>query len=195
MTNADNNGEERHSNYLQYLPAFYREDDFAGRFLNIFEDILNPIEGIIHNLAFYFDPGTAPQSILPWLTSWVGLVMDERWPEARRQQLIKSTTELYRWRGTKRGLSEYLKIYTGVVPQITETVIGPEAKLDPDTRLGVNAYLGGSGESFTFNVTIASQDLSEVDIDVIRAIIESQKPAHTTYTLKVLAQGPTEGEK
>jgi hypothetical protein len=29
----------------------------------------------------------------------------------------------------------------------------------------------------------------------VRAIIESQKPAHTTYTLKVLAQGPTEGEE
>jgi phage tail-like protein len=194
MTDADNDGEERYSNYLQYLPAFYREDDFAGRFLNIFEDILKPIEGVIDNLAFYFDPGTAPQYFLPWLASWVGLVMDERWPEARRRQLIKSMAELYRWRGTKRGLSEYLRIYTGVVPQITEPVVRPKSKLDAGTKLGAGAYLGG-GEAFTFDVTIAAQDIAEVDIDVVRAIIESQKPAHTTYTLKVLAQGPTEGEK
>ena len=194
MTDSENDGEERHSNYLQYLPAFYREDDLTGRFLHIFEDIVKPIEGIVDNLAFYFDPGTAPQSFLPWLAFWVGLVLDERWPEARRRQLIKSVVELYRWRGTKRGLSEYLRIYTGVVPQITEPVTGPKAKLDPGTRLGVSAYLGG-GELFTFTVTIAPQDLAEVDIDIVRAIIESQKPAHTTYTLKVLPQSPAEGEK
>jgi phage tail-like protein len=194
MTDADNDGEERYSSYLQYLPAFYREDDFTGRFLNIFETILKPIEGVIDNLAFYFDPGTTPQSFLHWLASWVGLVMDERWPEARRRQLIKSVVELYRWRGTKRGLSEYLRIYTGIVPQITETVVRPKAKLGPGTRLGAGAYLGG-GEPFTFDVTIAAQDLAEVDTDVVRHIIESQKPAHTSYTLKVLAQGSTEGEK
>jgi phage tail-like protein len=194
MTNSDNDGEERYSSYLQYLPAFYREDDFTGRFLNIFEDILKPIEGIVDDLAFYFDPGTAPQSFLPWLASWVGLVLDERWPEARRRQLIKSVVELYRWRGTKRGLSEYLRIYTGVVPQITEPVVRPKAKLDAGTKLGAGAYLGG-GEPFTFDVTIAAKDLAEVDIDAVRAIIESQKPAHTTYTLKVLAQGLTKGEK
>jgi phage tail-like protein len=194
MTDSENDGEERYSNYLQYLPAFYREDDFTGRFLNIFEDILKPIVGTVDNLAFYFDPGTAPQSFLPWLASWVGLVMDERWPEARRRQLIKSVVELYRWRGTKRGLSEYLRIYTGVVPQITEPVVRPEAKLDPGTRLGTEVHLGG-GEPFIFDITIAAQDLAEVDIDVVRAIIESQKPAHTTYTLKVLPQGPTEGEE
>jgi phage tail-like protein len=194
MADSENDGEERYSNYLQYLPSFYREDDFTGRFLNIFEDILKPIEGIVDNLAFYFDSGTTPSSFLPWLASWVGLVLDDRWPEARRRQLIKSVVELYRWRGTKRGLSEYLGIYTGVVPQITEPVIRPEAKLDSGTRLGDTAYLGG-GQAFTFTVTIAVQDLAEVDIDIVRAIIESQKPAHTTYTLKVLAQGLTEGEK
>ena len=194
MTDSENDGEERYSNYLQYLPALYREDDFTGRFLNIFEDILKPIEGIVDNLAFYFDPRTTPQSFLPWLASWVGLVLDERWPEARRRQLIKSVVELYRWRGTKRGLSEYLRIYTGVVPQITEPVIRAKAKLDRSTKLGAKAYLGG-GEPFTFNVTIAVEDLTEVDIDIVRAIIEGQKPAHTTYTLKVLAQGSTEGEK
>ena len=192
MTDSDTDGQDRYSSYLQYLPAFYREDDFAGRFLNIFEDILKPIGGTVDNLAFCFDPGTTPQSFLSWLASWVGLVLDERWPEARRRHLIKSVVELYRWRGTKRGLSEYLRIYTGVVPQITEPIVRAKTKLDAGTKLGAKAHLGG-GDPFTFDVAIAVQDMAEVDIDTVRAIIESEKPAHTTYTLKVMAQSPTEG--
>ena len=101
--------------------------------------------------------------------------------------------ELYRWRGTKRGLCEYLRIYTGVAPEITEPVTRPKARLDSGTKLGSKAHLGGR-ESSTFGVTIAAPDSADVDIDIVRAIIEAQKPAHTTYTLKVVAQGSAEGE-
>lgn len=192
LESADN--KDSASPYLQYLPAMYRRDEFIGRFLRIFEDIIQPIEGAVDNIPYYFDPGVTPEPLLPWLASWLGLVLNERWPVARRRNLIKSAVELYRWRGTKRGLSEYLRIYTGVVAQITEPVVRPKAKLDSGTKLGAKAYLGG-GQPFTFNVTIAAQDLAEVDIDIVRAIIESQKPAHTTYTLKVLAQSAAEGEE
>jgi phage tail-like protein len=176
--------EELTSSYLQYLPAIYRTDDFIGRFLHIFEDILQPLEAMVDNIPYYFDPGMTPGTFLPWLASWLGLVLDERWPTDRHRELITSAVELYRWRGTKKGLREFLRIYTGVVPQITEPVSGPKAKLGPNTKLGLNAYLGG-GEPFNFTVTIAMEDLAEVDINIVRAIIEAQKPAHTTYTLNV----------
>ena len=183
MTDSENDGEERYSNYLQYLPAFYREDDFTGRFLNIFEDVLTPIEGIVDNLAFYFDPGTTPQAFIPWLASWVGLVLDERWPEAKRRELIKSISELYRWRGTKRGLSEYLRIYTGTVPQIIEhtPAIQPETDINPgtmDTRRVKD-------HEHCFTVILEVPDVSTIDADIIRSIIESEKPAHTTYILQI----------
>ena len=97
-----------------------------------------------------------------------------------------SAIELYRWRGTKKGLRDSLRIYTGVVPQITEPISGPKVSLGPDTRLGINAHLGG-GEPFSFTVTIAKPDLAEADINIVRAIIEAQKPAYTTYTLNVIA--------
>ena len=176
--------EELTSSYLQYLPAIYRTDEFIGRFLHIFEDILQPLEATVDNISYYFDPGMTPESFLSWLASWLGLVLDERWTTDRHRELITSAVELYRWRGTRRGLAEFLRIYTGVVPQITEPVSGPKAKLGPNTKLGLNAYLGG-GEPFNFTVTIAMEDLAEVDINIVRAIIEAQKPAHTTYTLNV----------
>ncbi len=65
------------SSYLEYLPAIYSQGDFMGRFLMIFESILGPMEGVIDNISHYFDAGTAPEELLPWLASWVNLALDE----------------------------------------------------------------------------------------------------------------------
>jgi len=187
--------EELGSSYLRYLPAIYKTDEFIGRFLCIFEDILQPLEATVDNIPYYFDSHVVPESFLPWLASWLGLVLDERWPMNKRRKLIGSVIELYRWRGTKKGLSEFLKIYTGVTPQITEpTTSRPKTSLGPDTKLGIDTYLGG-GEPFNFTVTITAEDLAKVDINVVRAIIEAQKPAHTTYTMNVIASEAKQSQK
>jgi phage tail-like protein len=179
---------DRYSSYLQYLPAIYRDDDFVGRFLCIFEDILKPLEDIVDNLVHYFDPGTAPQSFVPWLASWVGLVMDERMPEAKRHELIKSMAELYRWQGTKRGLSEYLRIYTDVTPQIIEHAYSPPAQSGNDAEAGTSQSGMEEGHAFCFSVILNVPDTTAIDADIVRTIIESEKPAHTTYILKISKQ-------
>jgi phage tail-like protein len=173
----------RESRLLDYLPAVYRDDPLMQRFLLIFEDILDPIENTVDNLALYFDPLLVPESLLPWLASWVDLALDPNWPLERRRMLVKNAAELYRWRGTRHGLSEYLHIYTGVEPEILEYI--PGMILDDKSRLGVNTVLGSSGAGHHFSVIIAAQKVSWVNIRTIRSIIDSQKPAHTVYTLEV----------
>jgi phage tail-like protein len=159
--------------YMDFLPAMYREDDFTTRFLHIFEDINQPLESMIDQMYFSFDPAMTNASFLPWLSTWVGIAMDERWPEDRRRQLLSSAVELYRWRGTRLGMMEYLRIYTGVVPQITE----PGAKGKSKGQLGANQFM----------VELEGIVPGSVDANIVRAIIESQKPAHTTYILKMNA--------
>lgn len=171
------------SSYLEYLPALYRDDEFMGQFLLIFESILKPIENSIGNLALYFDPLMTPESLLPWLATWVDLALDTTWPEERRRELLKSAAELYRWRGTKRGLAEYLRIYTGSVPEISEYI--PGMRLEQETRLGINTRLGSSGEGHHFTVTLELGRDSEININAVKAIIEAYKPAHTVYTLQI----------
>jgi len=188
VTDSEDDIATQCSSYLQYLPAIYRDDDFVGRFLCIFEDILKPLEEVIENLAHYFDPGTAPHTFVPWLASWVGLVMDERMPEVTRHELIKSMAELYRWQGTRRGLSEYLRIYTGVTPQIIEHIFDPPAQSGHDAELGTSQSAKEEGNAFSFSVSLNVPDTSTKDADVVRTIIEMEKPAHTTYTLKISKQ-------
>lgn len=168
------NRENENRSYMDYLPAMYREDDFTARFLHIFEDILQPIETMVDTMHFRFDPAMTDASFLPWLYTWIGIIVDERWPEERRRQLLTSAVELYRWRGTKIGLQEYLRIYTGVVPQIIE----PSGTGKTQT---VHASIG----LHQFIVEIEGTARDTVDKDIVKAIIESQKPAHTTYILKM----------
>lgn len=106
------------SSFLQYLPNVYQEDEtsrlFLDRFLSIFETIFSGIETKIDNIAKYFDPLSAPKQFLPWLASWLALVLDENWPEDKKRELIRLAPELYKKRGTLAGLKQYIEIYTGL---------------------------------------------------------------------------------
>jgi phage tail-like protein len=181
--------------YLRYLPALYQDDELMARFLMLFESFWAPREGIIRQLPFYFDPRTAPPDLLPWLASWLNLVLDEQWPEEKRRQLLEATVGLYRKRGTRRGLQEYLEIYTGTKPQIVEHR-ARNFTLGIGARLGPGIALGAENVPHTFTVILRlppveagseeeALDLQQKRRHVIERIIESEKPAHTAYTLQI----------
>lgn len=171
--------------YLKDVSDGYRldADEFMGRFLLIFESILKPIEHCVDNMSLYFDPLITPEPFLPWLASWIDLVLDPTWPVQKRRDLIRLGAELFKWRGTRRGLVEYLRVYTGCTPEISEHA--PGMSLGPDTTLGVNTRLGSSGGGYHFNVTLELDDGGQIDERRVRAIVNAQKPAHTVYTLKM----------
>jgi phage tail-like protein len=171
------------SSYLEFLPAIYSDDPFLGRFLMIFESIMGPLEVVVDNLKYYFGPGTTPEELLPWLASWLDLVLDENWPLGRRRDLVKSAVELYQWRGTCHGLSEYLRVYTGTEPRIIEDFGG--IPLTGEARLGRDTVLGG-GSPNTFSVILELDGPDAVDENKVRAIIDAEKPAHTTYNLELI---------
>lgn len=161
-----------YSSYMQYLPPVYQEDDFLGRFLLIFESIIDPLERTIEQIPLYFDPRITPDSFLAWLASWVNIALNEKWSLEQRRSLIKAAPDLYRWRGTRRGMSEYIKLYSGVKPIIVE----PE-QAHPDDHEPLPNYV--------FRVILNVPDVEEIDREIIEEIIEAEKPAHTAYILEI----------
>ncbi len=186
--------------YLDHLPAIYREDELMGRFLMLFESFWAPIDRQIESLPFYFDPRMTPPELLPWLASWIDLVLDERWPVGKRRRLLRAAAALYRKRGTRQGLEEYLEIYTGTKPQIVEHR-AHNFRLGREARLGPGIALGRGNEPHTFTVVLRLPPLgAKEDGDGdrgerarlelarrrrIEAIIEAEKPAHAGYTLRI----------
>ncbi len=195
---------------LKYLPAIYRDDELMGRFLMLFESFWGPIGHQIDGLPYYFDPELAPSEFLPWLASWIDLVLDEQWTEECRRLLLKSAIPLFRRRGTRQGLAEYLRIYTGVEPEIVE-YRAQNFRLGTRGQLGSGIALGLDNIPHTFSVrlrlppiqprwregpgkgtaegAVPSRDENEVERQEllrrrkIEGIIEAQKPAHTRYRL------------
>jgi phage tail-like protein len=113
------------SNVIEFLPSIYQRSDMTGRnflrdFLWIFEHIFNDTKEKLDNIHTYFDPLETRSEFLPWLASWVAMVLEEDWPELKKRNLIRKAVELYHLRGTVRGIKVYLKIFTGVEPRILE---------------------------------------------------------------------------
>jgi phage tail-like protein len=112
----------------KYLPELYREDsfgpdaevigsstpaDFLERFVDNFEGVLTPLEDRIADSYLLTDADTVPSESLDWLGNWIGLSFDTAYSDTQRRQLLKSTPELYRHRGTLLGLGLALDIATG----------------------------------------------------------------------------------
>jgi P2-related tail formation protein len=103
----------------------------------------------------------------------VDLVLNENWPLERRRALIASAAYLYRWRGTRRGLSDYIRLYTGFAPRIVEP--GQERRERGEQPLAAH----------TFRVILEVPDPAQIDRALVEQIIEAEKPAHTAYALEI----------
>lgn len=184
--------------YLNYLPGIYQEIDFVGRFLKIFEESFEPTVQTLDLLWAYLDPLTAPESLLPFLAHWVAWEPNAAMSPDRQRRFIRHAIELYRWRGTKRGLRYYLHLATGLplgdaLPEPEKPIAILEAFGDGmklgGARLGDDALLGG-GKAFHFTVqlnlpTPDSQPDIWIDESLIRQIIDQEKPAFCTYDLQI----------
>lgn len=192
------------ASYLSHLPSLYADElsqlhdpedpsappPFFERYLRGFEDAGVPLGELLGNIYRFFGAYEAPPDFLPWLATWVGLVLDENWPEMKRRRLISEAVELYRWRGTRRGLSRYLEIYAGVKPEIADQPFYG-MRLGSATLLGRDTVLGDV-KPHTFVVTIAVPDPRLVRESTVRDIIEAQKPAHTAFTARIVQRSAGE---
>ena len=182
-----------HSLYSNFLPEIYREVDFIGRFLNIFEQTFEPAVQVLESMYAYLDPVTAPSALLPFLAHWVGWDLIPGLNLERQRNLIRNAIQIYQTRGTKEGLRFYLHLYTGLpldqdLPEAQKHIFIEEAHgrgfVLGESHLGRETVLG-SGKPFHFIVRLRADSDSSFPLDeqLIRLIIEQQKPAWCTYEL------------
>lgn len=129
---------------LEHLPAIYREDPWLGEFLRPFAAVFGGFEKLLAEIDRFCIPLNRLNSLyqadpefLPWLATWLALELDEEWDEQKRREVLSRAVELYRLRGTVQGLKEYLKIYTGHTPEISECA------WPAGMQIGVASMIGG----------------------------------------------------
>jgi phage tail-like protein len=180
--------------YPEFLPAVYREVDFIGRFLKIFEQSFEPAVNTLETLWAYLDPLTAPEALLPFLAQWVGWQNEAEWTVPQQRSLIRRAMKIYRQRGTRYGLQFYLSIYTGL--PLTDPTRPPHQQpiqiqtasrrgfVLGETDLGPTAILGG-GKPFHFSVKLCPNPGQWIDETLVRSIIDQEKPAVCSYSLEI----------
>jgi len=156
------------SSYLDYLPAVFRQDPFAGDFLQAFQTMVDGLQAEIEGVAGYLDPATARADFLPWLSSWVALTLRADWDEPTRRGFLQQIVPLYQLRGTPGGLQRMLELYTG-------------ERVEIDDAFDQVPYY------FQVRLTLseADPDLLRRKQDIARAIIDQEKPAYTFYALQL----------
>ena len=183
--------------YLENLPAIYRRSDGVGRNLVrdlcfVFEHMFDSVERNLIDCWRFYDPHVAPQDFLDWLARWTAFTLDLDWPETEKRALIKRAVDLYRIRGTKRGLSLFLKLFTGHEPDIKENtwpfkgfrVEGEESEIG--ARVAIDSVILPPVElahCFVVTMPIKFEDVTADTVIRIHQIIQMEKPAHTHYYL------------
>jgi phage tail-like protein len=155
--------------------------------------IVDPASGKarLAGIARYFEPGAelqdherAPREFLQWLAGWVALTLREDWDELRQRDLIAKAAQLYHWRGAKRGIEEFLRIYTRLGVRIDE--MNTPFQIEVHSTLDKDTILDG-GAPFFFHVHVlaptAGPEARKQLQEIAAAIVDVQKPAHTGYKL------------
>jgi phage tail-like protein len=179
--------DEQVSSYLNYLPAIFRQDPFLGRFLLAFEEILGGLEKQLDSIEHYFDPEKTPVEFLEWLSGWVAISLRADLNEEQRRDFVAQAVPLYRLRGTKPGLETLIQIYTALPPVIHE--FNTPFQIGVHSTIGVDTMLdGGAPHFFGVTIRLATPDPGERKRmqEVVTAIIDLEKPAHTQYKLDVV---------
>jgi phage tail-like protein len=186
--------------FIKWLPSIYQRTDINGRnfvreLLWVVQHMFSSIEETLDQVHTFFDPYEAPTEFLNWLGSWSAMIVDEDWPESKKRRLIRKAIELYRIRGTVKGLKLFLSMFTGHEPVMRENQfpfkgwrIGVESAIGVDTVVLPPVNLA---HAFICEMPVSYKDLSPEAIIRIHEIILMEKPANAQYYLQFASQeGP-----
>jgi phage tail-like protein len=204
---------------LDYLRLTYSrtppEGNQIGRLLDLARSQLGELEQTLDDLPRNFDPATAPAELLDWLSSWLGFdlpprLLDGKHPDEVRTLLL-GLAVLYRRRGTREGVVDFVEAYAGVRPHIVEDFLERPLWILGETGLGfgtgmpdrnVEGFLVGEavvGETgpedpatigsalfastaHRFSVVVPpTPGASEAMQSLVAAVVEAEKPAHTAF--------------
>lgn len=162
------------------LPAIYAQNgDFGLRFLGALERLLDPIVALLDALPRHVDPALAPVDLLELFAGWLGVELDESWPEERRRELIWRAPELARRRGTKAGLELALRVAFPDLPLRVDDTGGVARAARPEDLPAAKP------PAF---VVYCDAPLEEERQAAIALVIERARPVHVSYKLRVKAR-------
>lgn len=168
--------------FLSYLPAVYQEEedsrDFLERFLALYGTLFDSVESAIDHMSRSFDRELVSGSRLRWLASWIGIDSDEHWTDEWVRKLLRAAPDLYRYRGTRRGIELLVETLTGTTPVIVEPFQFQRMRDNAELRQLTERLYTDDPHTFTL-LLHPGQARSDKERVLLRGLVEEHKPAYT----------------
>lgn len=175
------------------------------------EEIASNIAQLFDPLLDEPDAGSSLENekeFLQWLASWVAISLRGDWTLEQKRNFIANIVLLYQRRGTKDNLVDLLRIYAGKEskPKVTEPPDAPfqishYLQIGTNTRIpcGVSnsqglqigdktrRFGGATPHYFKVDVKLSNPnfELLKRQDEIVSALVDLQKPAHTYYDLTI----------
>ena len=101
--------------WISYLPEVYQANDrnqFLERYLAVFQTLYEDLNREIRGTPLLLDVDTTGPEFLPWLAGWLDIAESYMWSEEQLRALLRRGVELYRKRGTREGMLDFIRLYT-----------------------------------------------------------------------------------
>ena len=163
--------------------------------LDVLKDLFHPRFSFLHTDDSFLPPidhqkteafkryfSAEMEEFLEWLASWMGLILKREWEIDKKREVIARILPIYKKRGTKKGLEEYLQLLEEINVNINDEgfIIGKSSKVGKDTVI-CGPYF------FSVEVKLAMSEFESIKNKKKRLekIINEEKPAHTDYLLRI----------
>jgi phage tail-like protein len=177
---------------VERLPDVFKqaasgEDNPLAALLGAMEKLHARDEDILAGFGRYVDPRRTTDAFVPYLAAWVDYAWllldppDDPYADVERpfggglgrlRELVASAASESKWRGTSVGLIRMLETATGVEGyHVEETVFDR------------------SGQPLPFRVRVIAPREAERHLDLVRRIVEHEKPAHVIATVALEETG------
>ena len=146
-------GEGRHSleniricnpadQFFRTFPLVYQaNNDFLMRYMAIFSTMFQEFQEQINTLPDVLDVDSAPEELLPVLTSWLGLEIDETlFSPTEIRQLLKMAPQLMERKGTKWAVETVVRLFISEKVYVVERNLLQKDQLQDDTLYGTTPY-------------------------------------------------------
>lgn len=170
------------------LPRHNRRADVTGdlrRFIACLQDVADLLLAECDRFADVFDLERAPEAFLDLILEDLGNPFPFELDELGKRRLASVLVEMYRQKGTARGIINAVRFFLGVEIEAVTAYAG-EALVLGESELGVDWVLGPSSRfaRYAFDV-IVGVPLTDAQRKQLRAIVEYLKPAHTHFVTLV----------
>jgi phage tail-like protein len=156
----------------------YLDDDFTVEFVEAFDGVLAPVFATLDCLDAYLDPRLTPIDFAVWLAEWVGIVVDGTWTVDQIRGAVVDAMRFHALRGTRQGLIDGIRQYTGLTPDLEESGGAVSARSPGTVAPGVPTLF------LTIRLTVPSG--TTVDREKLERVVVAMKPAHVPHQIELV---------